>query len=324
MNVHLPRAVNLFAALAIGIACSALAQTYPTRAVRLIVGFPPGGTVDLLARITAPKLSERWGQQAVVDNRPGAGSTIAAEIVAKANADGYTLLMITMSYAVSAGLYQNLAYHPVDSFAPVTLVGSTPMILLAHPSLPVKSLSQLIALAKARPGQLNFASAGAGSFPHLAGELLKRMAGIDIVHVPYKGAGPAFTDLVGGHVELQFASLPGSLPYIRAGKVRPIAVTSAKRSRAMPEVPTIAESGIAGYELTNWYGLLAPAGTDRKIVERLNGDFVAILQIRDVAEAFARVGAEPVTSTPREFEVYLRSEVEKWSKVIKDAGIRSN
>lgn len=313
--------LGLFVALFTA-ATIALAQNYPTRPVRLIVGFPPGGAVDLLARITAPRLSEKWGQQVVVDNRPGAGSRIAAEIAAKAAADGYTLLMITSSHAVGAGLYGKLAYHPVDSFAAVTRAGSTPLVLLVHPSVPVTSVRELIALAKARPGQLNFGSSGTGGITHLAGELFKGMAKINIVHVPYKGTGPAFTDFIGGQVEVMFPALPGALPHVRAGKVRAVAMSSAKRSPALPEVPTIAEAGVAGYEVTNWYGLLAPAGTDTKIVERLHDEFAAVLRMSDVAEAFARAGAEPVSSTPREFEAYLRSEVARWTKGIKEAGVK--
>jgi tripartite-type tricarboxylate transporter receptor subunit TctC len=313
--------LGLFAALFTAATLS-LAQNYPTRPVRLIVGFPPGGAVDLLARITAPRLGEKWGQQVVVDNRPGAGSRIAAEIAAKAAPDGYTLLMITSSHAVGAGLYGKLAYHPVDSFAAVTLVGSTPLVVLTHPSLPVKSVKDLIALAKARPGQLNFGSSGTGGITHLAGELFKGMTGINIVHVPYKGTGPAFTDFIAGQVELMFPALPGALPHVKAGRVRAVAMSSAKRSPALPAVPTVVEAGVAGYEVTNWYGLLAPAGTDAKIVGRLHDEFAAVLTMSDVAEAFARAGAEPLSSMPRDFEAYLRSEVARWTKVIKDAGVK--
>jgi tripartite-type tricarboxylate transporter receptor subunit TctC len=322
MRDRLHCALRLFAALTVLITGAAASQTYPTRTVRLVVGFPPGGAVDILARIVAPKLSERWGQQVVVDNRPGAGTRIAAEITAKAAPDGYTLLMITSAHAVGPALYEKLPYHAIESFSAVSLVASTPLVLLTHTSLPVRSLKELVALAKARPGQLNYASSGIGAPPHLAAELFKRSARINIVHVPYKGSGPAFADLIGGQVELMFAALPGSLPYIRAGKLRPIALTSAKRSKAVPDLPTIAELGFPGYEVTNWYGVLGPSGVDRKIIEHLNAEIAAVLQMRDVAEAIVRVGAEPVSSTPQEFEAYLRSEVAKWTKLITEAGIR--
>ncbi len=325
MNRHLHRAARLCVALMIGVVgCAAIAQPYPSKPVRVIVGFPPGGAVDILTRIMAPKVSERWGQQVVVDNRSGAGSMIAAEIVSNAAADGYTLLMITASHIVSASLYQKLAFHPVDSFTAVTQVASTPTALLAHPSLPVKSVKELIALAKARPGQLNFGSSGIGSILHLAAELFKGMAGINIVHVPYKGAGPAYTDLIGGHLELMFGAVPSALPHVKAGKLRAIAVTSAKRWPALPEVPTIAESGIPEYEVTNWYGLLAPAGTARQIVERLHDDFAEVVRMQDVAKAFVNSGADPVGSTPQQFNAHLRSEFAKWTRVIKDAGVRPN
>lgn len=324
MTMHLHRAVNLFVALTIGMACTVVAQPYPNRPVRVVVGFPPGGAVDILTRIMAPKVGERWRQQVVVDNRPGAGSMIAAEIVANAAADGYTLLMITASHIVSASLHQKLAFHPVDSFAAVTQVASTPLALLAHPSLPVKSLKEVITLAKARPGQLNFGSSGTGSILHLAGELFKRMAGVNIVHVPYKGAGPAYIEFIGGQLELMFGAVPSALPHVKAGKLRAIAVTSTKRWPALPEVPTIVESGVPGYEVTNWYGLLAPAGTDRKIVERLHGDFAGVVRMQDVAQAFVKSGAEPVGITPQQFDAHLRSELAKWTQVIREAGIRPN
>lgn len=322
MNMHLHRALSLFVVLTIGMSCAAVAQPYPARPVRVIVGFPPGGGVDVLARIMAPKLGERWEQQVVVDNRPGAGGRISAEVAAKAAPDGYTVLMITMSHAVGAGLYRKLAYHPADSFSAVSLLASTALVLLAHPSLPVKSLKDVIALAKARPGELSFGSSGIGGSPHLAGELFKGMAGINIVHVPYKGAGIAYTDLIGGHVELVIAALPGALPHIKSSKARAIALTSAKRSPASPEIPTIAESGVAGYDVTHWFGLLAPAGTDRKIVDQLHDAFVAVLRIHGTTEAVAKAGMDPVGSTPREFDAFLRSEIARWAKVIRDAGVK--
>ena len=324
MNVHLHRAVTVFAALAIVIASSVMAQSYPTKPVRMVLGFPPGGGIDVLARIIAPKLTERWGQQVVVDNRPGAAGNIGADIVAKAPADGYTLLMMTMSHAVGASLYTKLPFHPADSFSGVTLVGATTLVLLTHPSSSAKSLKELIALAKARPGQLSFGSSGIGGSPHLAGELLKLQTGINIVHVPYKGSGLAFADLIGGHVPLLMSALPGALPHIRSGRVRAIAVTSVQRSQAVSEVPTIAESGVPGYDVRHWFGALAPAGTERTIIDRLHDEFVAVLHMPDVAEAFGRAGTDPVSNKPREFDAYLRAEIARWGKVIKEAGVRVN
>ncbi|HEV7391690.1 MAG TPA: tripartite tricarboxylate transporter substrate binding protein, partial [Burkholderiales bacterium] len=245
-------------------------RAYPTKPVRMVLGYPPGGGIDVLARIMAPKLSERWGEQVVVDNRPGASGNIGAEIVAKAAPDGYTLLMMTLSHAVGAGLYPRLPFHPADSFSGVTLIGATTLVLLSQPSSSMKTVKDVIAAAKAKPGQLSFGSSGIGGSPHLAGELLKLQTGIDIVHVPYKGSGLAFTDLMGGHVPLLMSALPGALPHVKSGKMRAIGVTSMQRSPAVPEVPTIAESGVPGYEVRHWFGALSPAGTDREVLERLH------------------------------------------------------
>ena len=323
MRNQLHCALRLLTALTVLIAGAAASQSYPTRTVRLVVGNPPGGAVDILARIVAPKLSERWGQQVVVDNRPGAGTRIAGEITAKAAPDGYTLLMITSAHTVGPALYKKMPYHAIESFSPVLLVASTPLVLLTNNSLPVRSLKELVALAKARDGRLNYASSGIGTPPHLAAELFKRSARLNMVHVPYKGSGPAFADLIGGQVELMFAALPGALPHVRAGKLRAIALTSAKRSQAVPDLPTIAELGFPEYEVTNWYGVLGPSGMDREIIERLNAEIAAVLQMRDVAEAIVRAGAEPMSSTPQEFDAFLRSEVAKWTKLITEAGIRA-
>jgi tripartite-type tricarboxylate transporter receptor subunit TctC len=328
MKLH--RLAPLLAALALGIASSAIAQTtstgsgqaYPIKPVRMVLGYPPGGGIDVLARIMAPRLSERWSQQVVIDNRPGASGNIGADIVAKAAPDGYTLLMMTLSHAVGGGLYPKLPFHPADSFSGVTLIGATTLVLLSHPSSSMKSVKDVVGAAKARPGQLSFGSSGVGGSPHLAGELLKLQTGIDIVHVPYKGSGVAFTDLMGGHVPLLMAALPGALPHIKSGKIRAIGVTSMQRSQAVPEVPTIAESGVAGYEVKHWFGALAPAGTDRKILERLHDEFVAVLRMPDVVEAFANAGADPVSNKPREFDAYLRAEIAKWTKVIREARVK--
>jgi tripartite-type tricarboxylate transporter receptor subunit TctC len=296
---------------------------YPARPLRMVLGYPPGGGIDTLVRIMAPRLGERWGQQLVVDNRPGASGNIGADIVAKATPDGYTLLMMTLSHAVGAGLYPRLPFHPADSFSGVTLIGATTLVLLTHPSTSINTVKDLIATAKASPGKLSFGSSGIGGSPHLAGELLKLQTGIDIVHVPYKGAGAAYGDLIGGHIPLLMSALPGALPHIRSGKARAIAVTSIQRAQAAPDVPTIAESGVAGYDVKHWFGALAPARTDRKILARLHDEMATVLRMPDVAAAYAKAGADPVTSkSPSEFDAYLRAEIAKWTKVIRAAGVK--
>jgi tripartite-type tricarboxylate transporter receptor subunit TctC len=300
----------------------AFAQSaYPTRPIRLVVPFPPGGAVDILSRTIGPKLGEGLGQQVVIDNRSGAGGNIAAEIVAKAQPDGYTLLMGYVGHPINATLYSKLTYDVVKDFAPVTLTASSTLVLVSHPSLPAKSVKELIALAKSKPGQVNFASPGSGTPQHLGGELLKRMAGVDMVHIPYKGAGPILADLLGGQVLLGYISLPAALPHLKTGKLRPLGVTSSKRSAVAPDVPTIAES-LPGYEVDNWYGLLAPAGTPKEIVNKLNRDIVKVLQMPEVKERLDSQGIEALSSTPEQFAAYIKSETVKWAKVIKDSGAR--
>jgi len=299
------------------------AQGYPTRPIRMLVGFPVGGAADIVARTVGQRLGERFQQQIVIDNRSGAGGAIAAEITAKAAPDGYTLLMITNSYAVNAGFGRKLSYDLTKDFAPVTLVASAPLILISHPSVPAKSVGELIETARAKPGQLNFASSGgSGTITHLTGELLKLMANINLTHVPYKGAAPALTDLIAGHVQLAFSSVPAALPQIRAARVRAIAVTSVKRARAAPDIPTIAESGVAGYDATNWYGVLAPAATSKHIVNRVNAGMLQALRSPEVADAVTRQGADPLGTTPDEFQRYMKSEIAKWTRVIRDAGVQ--
>jgi tripartite-type tricarboxylate transporter receptor subunit TctC len=298
------------------------AQTYPNRSVRLIVG-PPGGAADIVARTVGQKLSEMWGQQVVVDNRVGAGGTIGAEIAAKAAPDGYTILMISASHAISAGLYKT-SYKPLDSFAPVVLIASATQVLLANRSLQAKSIDELVALAKAEPGKLSYGSAGTGSTTHLAGELFISMAGIKIVHVPYKGGPPSLTDLMGGQIPLAMLSLPAGLPHIKSGQVRALGVTALKRSPALPQVPAIAEA-LPGYEATNWYGIIAPKGTSPAIVEKLHAAIVTALQSPAVVQSIVSQGAEVVGgSTPLLFTAYLRSEIDKWTKIIKAVGVRQD
>ena len=298
----------------------ALAQsTYPTRPIRLIIPFPPGGAVDILSRTIAPKLGESLGQQVVTDNRSGAGGNIAAEIAAKAQPDGYTLLMGYVGHPINMTLYRKPGYDLQRDFAPVSLTASSTLILVAHPSLPVKSVKDLIALARSKP--VNFASPGSGTPQHLGGELLKRMAGVEMTHVPYKGAGPILADLLGGQILLGYISLPAALPHLKTGKLTPLGVTSAKRSAVAADVPTIAES-LPGYEVENWYGLFVPARTPKEVVVRLNREIVKVLQMPDVKERLHTLGLEPLTSTPEQFAAYIKSETVKWARVIKESGAR--
>ena len=301
---------------------SVFAQSYPARPIRMIVAYPPGGGTDIVGRMMGQKLGENLGQTVVVDNRGGATGNIGTEIAARATADGYTLLMGNVApNAINVSLFKKLPFDPVKDFAPVSLVAVTPNILVVQPSSPVKTVKDLIALAKSKPGTLNFPSAGVGSSSHLAGEMLKSMAGIDMVHVPYKGGGPALVALLSGQVQLMFATLPAAMPHVKSGKLRPVAVTTSHRSQALPELPTIAESGVPGYEAATWYGLLAPAGTPKAIVDRLHAEIVKILAT-DTRQRLAAQGFEPAGTTPAEFAGYIKSEIVKWGKVIKDAGIR--
>ena len=298
----------------------AAAQTYPNRPLRLIVPFAPGGGTDILARVIGQKLTESMGQQVVVDNRAGAGGNIGAELTAKAPRDGYTILMVSASYAVNASLYQ-LAFDPLRDLAPITQVATVPFVLVAHPSLPANNAKELIALARAKPGSLNYASSGTGSAPHLAGELLTMSTNTQMVHVPYKGGAPAITDLLAGQVQLLFSTVIQGLPHIKAGKLKPIAVASLKRSSALPHVATLDESGVAGYDVTNWFGVLAPAGTPAPILARLNAEIVKHLQSPDLAQRLAAEGAEAVGGTARDFERLIRRDIEKYTRIVKAAGI---
>jgi len=305
--------------------CAAFAQVYPAKPVRFIVPFAPGGGNDVIGRLVSSSLSERLGQQVVVDNRGGAGGIIGSELTAKAAPDGYTLLLGHIgTLAINAGLYPKLSYDPIRDFAPVCLVATAQNILVVHPSLPARSVKELIALAKAKPGQLNFVSGGIGGAGHLAGELLNSMAGVQMVHIAYKGAGPALTDLVAGQVQLMITNMPAAMPHLKSGRLRALGVTGANRSPLMPDLPTISEAGLPGYELTNWFGVVAPAATPRAIVERLNEAIVSGLKTAEMRERLAAVGAEPVGSTPAAFAAHIKSETGKWSKVIATAGIKAN
>ena len=297
-------------------------QSYPARPIRFIVPLSAGAG-DTLTRLIGQKISESWSQPVVVENRPGAGSTIGSDIVAKASPDGHTLLMASFSHAVNPTLYAKLPYDSLKDFAAVTLIASAPNVLTVHPSVPAKSVDDVITLARAQPGTLNFASAGNGSSSHMAGELFKSLTGAQIIHVPYKGAAPAMTDLLAGQVQMAFDPLPSSLANIKAGKLRSVAVTSAKRSAALPDVPTIGEA-VPGYELAVWYGVLAPAATPKDIIGRLHAEIVKILNMPDVKERVTGLGFETMSGTPEQFQAFIEAEVVKWGKVVREAGLQAN
>jgi tripartite-type tricarboxylate transporter receptor subunit TctC len=303
------------------LASVAAAQGYPTRPVRLIIPFPPGGSNDIVGRMIAAQLGERLGQTMVVDNRGGAGGTIGTELAAKSPADGYTLLLISTAYAFNTSIYKKLPYDPVKSFAPVALLGSGPGVLVVNPALPVNSVAGLIAFAKERPGKLNNASAGVGSFQHLASELFRIQAGIEWLHVPYKGGGPAMMDLMAGQADASVGSLIQMLPHIRSGKLKALGTTGAKRSPVLPDVPTVAEAGVPGYEATNWWGFLAPAGTPPAIVERLHQEVVAVQASAETKRRFDTEGAEALQMSPADFGAFIAAETAKWARVVREAGI---
>ncbi|HEV2008915.1 MAG TPA: tripartite tricarboxylate transporter substrate binding protein, partial [Burkholderiales bacterium] len=319
------RAVAALCALAaFAFVPSAHAQSYPAKPIRWIVTFPPGGPTDVIARMVGAKLTEAWGQQVVIDNRAGAGGVIGTELAAKSAADGYTLLFGTSSgLSVNPALSSKLPYDPARDFAPVSLLVINPQILVVNNAVPVNSLKELIALAKSRPGQLNYGSVGRGSPNHLGMELLKSLAGIEMVHVPYKGTSPAVTDLLAGQVQLLFNSMPSVLPLVKSGKLKGLAVGSAQRSPAAPEIPTIAEAGVPGFEYITWYGMFAPARTPVNIVAKLNAQVVKILAEPEMAQRLASQGAEPRSSTPAELATFMRDETERWKKVIRSAGIKA-
>jgi tripartite-type tricarboxylate transporter receptor subunit TctC len=314
----------VLAALMLVFGATALAQEYPAKPIRVVVPFPPGGGTDLMARSVMQKLGESLGATMIIDNRGGAGGSIGSDIVAKSPADGYTLLIISGAHAINPSLYPKLPYDSVRDFAPVTMFTSGPGLLVVHPSVPAKTVKEFIALAKSRPGQLNYASAGIGTPPHLAGELFKTMAGVDIVHVPYKGNGPAYTDLIGGHVSVMFPTIPTAIPHVRAGKLRALAVTTRSRTPIAPELPPISESGVPGYDVSSWYGLLAPAGTPAAVVSRLQREIAKVLRSPDVGEKLTAQGLDLVGSTPDAFAAVIKSEIMKWAKVVKASGARAD
>jgi tripartite-type tricarboxylate transporter receptor subunit TctC len=313
----------LFLLAALACAQAAAQPAYPARPVRFIVPSAAGGGTDIIARAISVKLGERLGQQFVVDNRPGAGQMIGIELAAKSPADGYTILMAASTLAINPVMYKQVPYDPVRDFAPITQAATLPNVLAVHPSLPVKSVAELVAYAKENPGKLNFASAGIGTSPQMSIELLKSMTGIDMVHIPYKGTAPGVVDLLAGQVLVMAPNVLTALPHIKSGKLRALAVTSAKRSEALPEVPTVAEAGVPGYDSTQWYGVLAPSGTPREIVARLHDAIVRALRDPEVGKRLAADGAEAVGSSPEEFAAFIKSESEKWAKVAAAAGIKA-
>lgn len=323
MKLVMRGAAVVLAGTLIAVAPGAAAQGYPSKPIRLIVPYPPAGATDILGRIIGQKLGESLGQQVVIENRPGASGIIGADLAAKAAPDGYSLLVgQAANLAINISLMGKLPYDPVKDFAPVTLVAATPNLLVVHPSLPVRSVKDLVALAKSKPGAINYASAGSGSPGHLAAELLKKAAGIDMVHIPYKGAAPALTDVVSGQASLYFTSPISAQPFVKGGRLRMVAVTSARHSPSLPDVPAIAEAGFPEFDLVSWWGLLAPAGVSRDIIERLHGETIRILNLTDVKQRYANLGADAVTNTPEQFASYIKSEIAKWAKVVKESGAR--
>lgn len=305
------------------IADVARADTYPSRPIRWIVAYPPGGTSDIIVRLVAPELSKRLGQYVVIENRPGGAAIVGTNIAAKAAPDGYTLSVgYITTHAIHPSLMKSLPYDPIKDFIPISLMGKAPLILVVNPSLPVKSLKELIAYAKAKPGQLNNSSPGNGSPPHLAGELFKKLAGVDIVHVPYKGSPEALQDTMTGAIQLTFGGVATTLPHIRAGKLRPLAVSSLEVCPLAPEIPPISKLGFPGFETTSWWGMSVRSGVPREIVTRLNTELVQVIQLPEIRERFAGLGVVPTWSTPAEFDAYIKAETRKWGNLIRDYGIK--
>jgi len=297
---------------------------YPSKPVRVILGPAPGGATDLIARMIAQKLSENLRRSFIVENRTGAGGTVADALVAKSAPDGYTLLAVAGAFTITPAIYPRLSYDPIKDFTPISLAAQAPFVLMTHPTLPVKSAKDLIALARAKPGALDAASGGIGSSPHMALELFTALAKVKITHVPYKGTGPALIDLMAGQVHMMFGNVLSSLPHIKNGRMRALAVTSAKRSVVMPDLPTIAESGVPGYETTTWHGWLGPAGMPPQIVRLLNAEMIKAVRAPELTERLATDGAEPVGSTPEQFSRYIATEITRWSKIIKESGVKLN
>jgi tripartite-type tricarboxylate transporter receptor subunit TctC len=315
------RALLSAAGMLLALTTVAAAQDYPTKPVRLIIPFPPGGSNDVVGRMIATKLSERLGKQIVVDNRGGAGGVIGTEAAANSHPDGYTLCIISIAHAVNPWLYK-LTYDPIKSFTPVAVLATGPNVLAVNPDLGVNSVKDLIALAKKKPGELQYASAGVGSFQHLGGELFKLEAGVDMLHVPFKGGGPAMIDVIGGHTKLLFSSLVQTTPHLKSGKLKALGTGGKTRSPILPDVPTIAEAGVPGYEATNWWGIMAPAGTPQAIVDKLHKEIVAVQQSPEVQQQFARQGASVLQMSTAEFSAFIQTEMTKWGRVVKEGKLK--
>jgi len=317
------KSLTVFAALAVlAGAVAHAAETYPTRPIRMIVPFPPGGSNDIVGRVIGQHLGDRLGKPVVIDNRGGAGGTIGTELAVRAQPDGHTLLIISVAYSYNPSIYK-LPYDPLKAIVPVAMIGSGPNVLVVNPSVPAKSVKELLALAKAKPGQLNYASAGIGSFQHLSSELFRIMSGVNIVHIPYKGGGPAMVAVISGQAQVSIGSLIQTMPHIRSGKFRALATGGAKRNPALPEAPTIAESGVPGYEASNWWGIVAPAGVSPAVVKRINTEVGGILATPETQKWFVTEGAEAVSKSPEDFRKWITSEMAKWGKVVKQAGIKA-
>jgi len=322
-NEQIMRIVAGWVLMLSAVAPAFAADAYPSKPVRWVVPFPPGGGTDLISRTLAQKLSELWGVQVIADNRPGGGGTLGLGLAAKTPPDGYTIVLAqTSNVAVAPGLYSKLAYDPVKDLQPITLVIKSPLVIVSHPSFPAKNVKELIAYARAKPGAITFGSPGNGTIGHLSMELLKTMAKINMLHIPYKGATLALTELIGGQIAVYASSMPPAMPMISAGKLKPLGVTSGKRLAPLPDVPTVAEGGVKGYEAVSWYGVMMPAGASREMVMKLNADIVRVLKQPDVKERFAGEGGDIVADTPEEFAAFIRAEIPKWSKVVKDAGAK--
>jgi tripartite-type tricarboxylate transporter receptor subunit TctC len=310
--------------VAIGCSVAHAADPYPSKPVKILFGFPAASATDVIARTMGQKLSEKWGQPVVIDNRPGAGGNLASEIAAKLPPDGYTIFFGTVANAISTGYYSRLNYDYLKDFAPITLVATTPLVLVANPNVPVTSVKELIAYAKANPGKLDFGSGGPGTSNHLAGEMFKSDTGTELVHVPYKGTPAAYADLMSGRISLMFDNIVAAMPHIKSGKLKAIAVTSSKRSLSLPEVPTVAEAGVPGFEAVSWIGALVPVGTPKDIVSKLHTDLVTVLRLPDVQERLGQLGAVVVGSTPEQFAAWNRNEIAKWAKAVKDSGAKGD
>ena len=316
---------RLLLAVCCGLALHAAAQTYPNRPIRFVSAYPPGGTTDILARLLGQKVYEDWKQPVVIENKPGGNGMIGTDFVAKAAPDGYTILMgNSQPLAITVTLFSKQPFDAVKDFQPITLAAVVPLVLVVHPSLPVKTTRELIALMKSRPGELNYASAGSGSPQHLTAEMFKSMARVDMTHIPYKGSGPAIIDLVGGQIPIAFESMIPIIPQIKGGKMRALAVTGAKRSAVLPDVPTVAESGVPNFEASAWYGVLAPAGVPGDIVATLNAEFNKVMKLPDVRQRLAEMGTDYVGGTPQQFGDFIKAEIVKWGKAVKESGARAD